>query len=161
MGGAGGGGEFEPINVTPLIDVVMCLIVFFLIVGKLASDASAVRLPDSAVGRASSAGQAVVISIARGDLPGSAPAQRWGEGPGVLARVFVDGQPVAGENELVAAIRERAALLLGVPESGDLARAPVHIRADRDLPYGAIEPALRAAGRAGIPGVRLATERAS
>ncbi len=68
-----------------------------------------------------------------------------------------------GENELAIAIRERAAELLGVPltPTTNLATAPVHVRADRDLPYSAVEPILRAAAKAGIPGVRLATERPS
>jgi biopolymer transport protein ExbD len=149
---------FEGINVTPLIDVVMCLIVFFLIVGKLASDAATVRLPSSAIGRTDRPGSAVVISVARGDTPGSSLPIDWG---GVKARVFIDGQVVGGENELVAAIREKAAALLGVAENGDISAAPVHVRADRDLPYSAVEPVLRAAAKAGVPGVRLATERSS
>lgn len=150
--------DFEPVNVTPLIDVVMCLIVFFLIVGKLAADASSVRLPGSEVGRTGKAAAAVIVSVARGDLPGSTSPRSWG---GVSARVFVDGQPIAGESELAAAIRERAAILLGAAPTGDLSAAPVHVRADRDLPFAAVEPVLRAAAKAGIPGVRLATERAS
>ena len=39
-------GSFGKINVTPMIDVVMCLIVFYLIVGRLAADQrSGMRLP--------------------------------------------------------------------------------------------------------------------
>ncbi len=150
--------SFEAVNVTPLIDVVMCLIVFFLIVGKLASDASAVRLPETVIGRLERAGKAVVISIAKGDAPGSTPASDWG---GVKARVFVDGQAVGGENELGALLRDRAIALLSTvgKTEADLASAPVHVRADRDLPYGAVEPILRAVAKAGIPGVRLATQR--
>ena len=42
---------FEAVNVTPLIDVVMVMIIFFLIVGKLATDADArLRLPQSGIG---------------------------------------------------------------------------------------------------------------
>lgn len=153
------GHSAEAINVTPLIDVVMCLIVFFLIVGKLASDASAVRLPETAIGKLESAGKSVVVSIAKGDAPGSTPAADWG---GIQARVFVDGQAVAGENELVGLLHDRAVALLktvGKTES-DIAAVPVHVRADRDLPYAAVEPVLRAAAKAGVPGVRLATQRA-
>ena len=33
----------EPVNVTPLIDIVMCLIIFFLICGKLVKDETLYR----------------------------------------------------------------------------------------------------------------------
>ena len=43
--------SFGEVNVTPLIDVVMCLIIFYLMVGKLATDRKTpVTLPESAVG---------------------------------------------------------------------------------------------------------------
>ncbi|MBL8757362.1 MAG: biopolymer transporter ExbD [Phycisphaerae bacterium] len=151
------GHAFEGVNVTPMIDVVMCLIVFFLIVGKLASDASSIRLPESASGRASSTRGGIVIGVARGDTPGVAPAQRWG---GVLARVFVDGSSVSGESELVQAIRDRAAALgARVEPAPGQPQIPLSVRADRDLPWAALEPVMRAAAAAGFPGVRLATER--
>src|SRR5262245_29295771 len=42
---------FGEINVTPLIDVVMCLIIFYLLVGKLATDRKVqIKLPESTVG---------------------------------------------------------------------------------------------------------------
>ena len=150
------GHSFEPINVTPLIDVVMCLIVFFLIVGKLAADAGAVRLPASGVGRTTSSGTPIVISIAPllAGVEGSIP---WGSG---RARVFVDGVPLTSEAELDTILAARVEAGAGRPAAGASVIAPtVQIRADRTLPYGLVQPALSAAGRAGITGVRLATER--
>ncbi|MFN0011002.1 MAG: ExbD/TolR family protein [Phycisphaerales bacterium] len=146
------GHSFEAINVTPLIDVVMCLIVFFLIVGKLAADAGAVRLPESGVGRNEAAESSIVISIApaRGGPDDGSIA--WG---GARARVFLDSVPMTSAAQLDTLLTARAAA------AGAGGRAPaVQVRADRDLPYAAVEPALAAAGRAGITGVRLATERA-
>lgn len=152
------GHAFEPINVTPLIDVVMCLIVFFLIVGKLAADAGAVRLPASGVGRTTSADTPIVISIAPllAGVEGSIP---WGSG---RARVFVDGVPLGSEAELDTILAARAEAGPGKQPgaSAGAATPTVQIRADRSLPYGLVQPALSAAGRAGITGVRLATERA-
>ncbi len=153
------GHSFEAINVTPLIDVVMCLIVFFLIVGKLAADAGAVRLPASGVGGTASADAPIVVSIAPvlAGVEGSIP---WGGG---RARVFVDGVPLRNEGELdaILAARGGGGSGSGSLSSGAGAGAPtVQIRADRSLPYGLVQPALSAAGRAGITGVRLATERA-
>ncbi len=145
------GHSFEAINVTPLIDVVMCLIVFFLIVGKLAADAGALRLPESGVGRNEAAESSIVISIAPPRAGGADGSIAWG---GTRARVFLDGVPMTSAAELDTLLTARAA-------AGTGGRAPaVQVRADRDLPYAAVEPALAAAGRAGITGVRLATERA-
>jgi biopolymer transport protein ExbD len=157
--------SFEAINVTPLIDVVMCLVIFFLIVGKMAADASAVRLPESGVGRAEVATQAVVIAIA----PAVAGANQGGiDLGGVRARVWVDGSQATGLNELRAMLRERGARVLGATgqagNEGDgsgasLADLPVHIRADRELAFAAVEPILRICAELGITGVRLAAER--
>lgn len=144
---------FEAINVTPLIDVVMCLIVFFLIVGKLASDAAAVRLPESGVGRVPGedpSNRPLVISVAPASSPGAAPPVEWG---GVRVRVFVDNQSVTGPGELEGLIRER----LGAGDAKT--QPPVHLRVDRELTWDPIEPILAACARAGVVGVRLATER--
>ena len=142
---------FEPVNVTPLIDVVMCLIIFFLIVGKLANETGNVRLPTSASGKGETAARAVTISVARPE-PGSS-----------RARVFVDGMLV-GEQQPESELRELILLKAGVrpkPDGGyTTALLPVHVRCDRELPYGAVEPVLRACAALGIPGVRVATERA-
>jgi len=151
---------FEGINVTPLIDVVMCLIIFFLIVGKLASDASAVRLPGSAVGRVpgeDGGRRPLVISMALASAPGATPPVSWG---GVMARVFVDGQSVSGPGELEGLLRERLGGSPAATEPGAMpAQRPVHLRADRDLPWDAVQPVLQACSKAGVLGVRLATER--
>jgi biopolymer transport protein ExbD len=153
--------SFEAINVTPLIDVVMCLIVFFLIVGKLAADATAVRLPASASGRAESAAKAVVVSIAPALGAGAAPPGVFQLGE-VRARVWVDGQSVAGPEELETLIAQRARAVLSElgKDPASIAEAPLQIRGDRALPFAAVEPVLRSCAKLGIVGVRLATERA-
>lgn len=143
----------DSINVTPLIDVVMCLIIFFLIVGKLASDASAVRLAPSGIGRSADAGRAVVVAIATADSPSSVAPSDWG---GTRARVFVDGQPAKNIAELESLLRETAQRRF---PGRALAELPVQIRADRELPFAAIDPAFQACSRLGILGVNLATER--
>ncbi|MDX2116879.1 MAG: biopolymer transporter ExbD [Planctomycetota bacterium] len=56
------------INVTPLIDVVMCLIIFYLIVGQLASARiEEVNLPTTRSGVETRPGEGLVINI----LPGA------------------------------------------------------------------------------------------
>ncbi|MGQ0628692.1 MAG: ExbD/TolR family protein [Phycisphaerales bacterium] len=144
---------FEAVNVTPLIDVVMCLIVFFLIVGKLVNDTGNVRLPFSGFGRGEAAASAVTVSVARPEQPGRP------------VRLFVDGRAVVGEGELRAVIAQRVGVRETATDAGSaaglgaVAVRPVHVRCDRELPFSAVEPVLRACAALGIPGVRVATER--
>lgn len=120
------------INVTPLIDVVMVLIVFYLIVGKLAADRRVpVRLPTAAQGAVEQGGE-LVISVSPGK-----------DGP----RVDVQGRTL-GDKEL-------AELLKGA----DARERGVQIRADRSLAFADVAPVLRACRDAGLSSVKLATQR--
>lgn len=125
------------INVTPLIDVVMVLIVFYLIVGKMASDrAAGVKLPGSTVGLTTDAA-GLVISV----LPS----------PTGKPDVLVDGSPVAPD-ALASAITAR---LGGASPSS----VPVQVRADRRLPYGELAPVIDACRKAGLTSLKLVTQR--
>ncbi|MGH7130660.1 MAG: ExbD/TolR family protein [Phycisphaerales bacterium] len=148
----------EAINVTPLIDVVMCLIIFFLIVSRMAADQLAgVKLPDTKLGASSDTSEALVINIAQ---PTGLTVTSWG---GAAARVAVGARVVSTERELEDVLRERASevaiRIAGPGRSPVISAVPVRIRADRDLPYGAVQPALRTCQRLGLVAVRLVTER--
>lgn len=122
------------INLTPMIDVVMCLIVFYLIVGKLAADQRAtIRLPISSTGVEEKTQETVIINV----LPGP--------------RFIIGTLDVSPEN-LQAGIRDH---LL------DKKDVVVEIRGSRDLTFGPIAQAMRACKEAGVESVRLATERAA
>lgn len=137
--GTGRAGHFGEINVTPLIDVVMCLIIFYLMVGKLATDRKAeVKLPQSAIG-AQAEPDVVVVNVLAG---ASMPAR---------ADVVVEGKSLAADSDLEALVRERLATK---PET------VVQIRASRDLAFGVVSPVLRACTKAGAQNIRLATEHA-
>ncbi len=166
----------EGVNVTPMIDVIMCLIIFFLIVGKLAHDrALGLRLPETRIGQGDSARADVVISIipAREGQPGAAPwssALVPGSSPAppqppapapapaqeapLFARVLVQDLVVADPASLESAIRSA----LGTRAPG---AAVVHVRADRDVPFGLVDPVLKACRTLGISSVLLVTERRS
>jgi biopolymer transport protein ExbD len=127
------------VNVTPMIDVVMCLIVFYLIVGKLAQDQrSNIPLPVSRTGSVEKSSDPLVINV----VPGRA---------GEPARIVIDTREIA-PGDLESAIRERLGSKPGVI---------VELRASRDLSYGSIASIIRACKSAGIESVRLATERPS
>ena len=120
------------INVTPMIDVIMVLIVFYLVVGKLAADQrSNIRLPPSATGLTEKAQERLVINI----LPST---------------IVIEGADVPPES-LESTIKER---LGGKPD------AVVELRGARELNYGAVAAVIRACKQAGVESVRLATERA-
>lgn len=123
------------INVTPLIDVVMVLIIFYLIVGKLASDKRAkVDLPVSAVGVVDDTTKPLVITVVS---------------VGSRADVLVDGVSVQN-SELVAVLKGR-----GVASNSQ----PVMLRADRTLEYSRISPVINACREAGLASVKLVTDR--
>ena len=130
-------GHTNHLNVTPLIDVVMCLIIFYLIVGRLALTRQArIDLPATAAGQAIDSAAALIIDVAS-TTPGAPPA------------ISLAGQPVTPA-VLVDTLRTR--------HDAD-PKTQVHVRADRTLPYSAVAPVLDACRDAGLTSVRLVTER--
>lgn len=127
--------EAGKVNVTPMIDVVMCLIIFYLLVGKLAVSSRVTDLPRSGAGEEVSGSAAIVLDILGED-----------EGGGVS----VDGVAM-GVASLAEQLRARVAGSSGGPE--------VRIRAGRDLPYSRLAPVLAACRESGLTSVRLVAER--
>ena len=126
------------INVTPLIDVVMVLIIFYLIVGKLASDRrTKVDLPPSRIGVSDEGEQVLTITVR--------PAG------GGRATVLVDGVEVAVE-KLESVLRSR-----GVNQVGH----SVQVRADRGLEYSAVSPVIAACRAAELRSIKLVADRVS
>jgi len=126
------------VNVTPMIDVVMVLIVFYLIVGKLASDRiEAVPLPVTATGDQDPPPDPLVINVLPGE-PGS-------------PRIVVDTFEI--ELDTVERMVERQ-----LKSRPDVA---VQIRADKSLRYGVVEPVLDACRAGGARSVVLSAEKGS
>jgi biopolymer transport protein ExbD len=130
------------INVTPLIDVVMVLIVFYLIVGQLATDRQArLNLPSSAVGLGEAQRPALIIHMIAPVAPGTSP------------QLIIDGKPLA-----LPALE--ALLLARFPSAAD-SQPTIHIRADRTLDFASIRPVLSACRNAGLTSVKLVTSRST
>lgn len=128
------------INVTPLIDVVMCLIIFYLIVGKLASQRQThLDLPSTHAGAKESSEHPLIINV----LP-LRPGQ-------TKPRLLIGSVPVA-ESDLDSVLK---AQLAAAP------RLSVELRADRTLDYGMIAPVIEACRRTGLASVKLAAEKGS
>lgn len=135
-------GSFEGINATPLIDVVMCLIVFFLLVGKLSMDQqSGLRLPEAISGDTARVGDKLVIVIFSEGTPG---ANGW------PAKVLVEEKPISSFENMKMLVQSR---MTGNPDM------PIELRGDRRLAYAQVEPVLKACGAAGALNIRLAVEQ--
>lgn len=127
------------INVTPLIDVVMVLIVFYLIVGRLATDQGRpVTPPRTEVGLAETSAK-LVITVAPGAELGGAPEIRVGE-------------ELVSAERLVGVLRA----LAPIPD----AAPAVALRADRGLEFGAVAPVIKACREAGFKTLKLVTQKA-
>lgn len=123
------------INVTPMIDVIMCLIVFYLLVGQLVeTQRSEVVLPEAHSGQKMHEQELFVINVLPDEDTGS--------------KIVVDGQPVSPFG-LESLVRKRLELKENLV---------VHVRADRTLAYGAVDPVVRACRGAGVRALRLSTE---
>ncbi|MEQ9207833.1 MAG: biopolymer transporter ExbD [Phycisphaerales bacterium] len=129
-GNSGGGG----VNVTPMIDVVMCLIVFYLMVGQLALDRkSSIVVAETETG------------IDRQDVSDA-----------VVIGVLMDGG-LTLNGEAIEIDR------IGGEVSGMIARdvgVPIRVRADEEAGFGAVRPVLWALQEAGVSGVEFVTLRA-
>ncbi|TVQ62947.1 MAG: biopolymer transporter ExbD [Phycisphaerales bacterium] len=125
------------INVTPMIDVVMVLIIFYLLVGKLAGDRRPpMALPTSAASVERSPTDPIIVNV-------RTPAS---DAPARDLRVEVEQRELGPE---------ALGVLLRTAEPG---RA-VLVRAPRDASWSSVAPVLHACRDAGRS-VRLATEPA-
>lgn len=141
--GAGRGGHaLGKVNVTPLIDVVMCLIIFFLIVGRLAAH-KPIQLPESETGEDARKTSPIVLEIM---LPGNPEATE----PAVL----LGGREVDLAT-LAATVKDAVKV-----EGSEKLQRPVHLKAERNLPYAMLSPVLKVCRSAGLTSVRLVTGRA-
>ena len=125
---------FAPADLTPMVDVVFLLIVFFILVSQLArTERSPIELPALPADSLAAAAlrERLVIHVSETGY-----------------RVGADAFPIGPDAADRLAWRVRAALAAS-PE------AAVVIRAPRDARYAAVAPALRAARDAGAPDVRL------
>ena len=129
----GGGGRRAPvaeINVTPLVDVMLVLLIIFMVTAPLLVAGVPVDLPESRAGALDQQAKPVQVAI---------------DGRGVIT---VDDAPVA-EAELPALLARIAAQ----PEPAEGRR--IYLRADRSLDYGRVMQVMGELNRAGLNRVAL------
>jgi len=118
------------INVTPLVDVMLVLLVIFMLAAPLL--ASALRL----------------------DLPRAAATQPLQGGASVQIALTRDGRVLLGEQPVSAEVLQARLRALG-RERPD---TELQLRADRDVPYGRVAELLGQAQQAGLSRVGFVAE---
>lgn len=128
------GSGASHVNVTPLIDVVMCLIIFYLMVGHLAAGrSSSVNLPSSTTGRPADRAGPIVINVVAPDEGATEP-------------ILLIGEERVMQSQLTKILQDMSEIS---------PNAEVQIRADRTLSYGKVAPILTACRDAGLVSVKL------
>jgi TolR protein len=128
-----GGDGYRPlaeINVTPLVDVMLVLLVIFMVAAPLMTAGVPVQLPQTSAATTQQPRQPIIVSMTS------------------------DGRLFLREESLTAAqLLPRLQALLN-----DAADATVYVRGDRSLPYGRIMELIGLVNRAGFPRVSLIAE---
>ena len=134
---SGGGDEdglpaVADINITPLVDVMLVLLIIFMVAAPMLVAGVPVELPSSQAAQLTPPAPPITLSV---------------DGQGQL---FLDQEPIAKAN-LSARLVELAA--------ADKTR-PIYVRGDKSLSYGIIAELMGQVGAAGFSRVALLTEPA-
>jgi biopolymer transport protein TolR len=134
MSGGGGGGHgrstLSEINVTPMVDVMLVLLIIFMVTAPLIQQGVKVNLPETKAAPVEASDKKIVISV------------------DVKKRVFI------GETEVALADLEEK-LQTNAKAQQD---KEIYLHADRDLPYGIVVEVMASAQRAGISNVGMITD---
>jgi biopolymer transport protein TolR len=129
--GRAGRSPMAEINVTPLVDVMLVLLIIFMVTAPLLKVAVPVELPDSrAKAMAEEAAQVTITVQADGSI------------------YLEDSQLAPGE------LADR---LAGIPEGPDGKKPLVTLRADKALDYGRVMEVMGELNRAGFTSISLVT----
>jgi biopolymer transport protein TolR len=125
------GGALSEINVTPLVDVMLVLLIIFMVTAPLVTQGVEVRLPQAGAAPLPERQEPVVVSVTR------------------------DRKIYINETEI------RAGRLPGVVQGilkNRGAETDVYLRADRDVPYGVVMQTMTELKRAGVARLGMVTE---
>ncbi|MCA9175421.1 MAG: biopolymer transporter ExbD [Planctomycetales bacterium] len=122
-------------NMTPMIDVVFLLIIFFLVSSHLAKQEAQLELP---------------LPVAETGRLGDEQAPR------VIVNILADGQLLLAGHRLEAG---QLAARLRSQREAEGENVELKIRGDREVPYRMVQPVLLAATQAGIWNVTVSVYR--
>lgn len=130
----GGGGHgrttLSEINVTPMVDVMLVLLIIFMVTAPLIQQGVKVNLPETKAAPVDASDKKIVISV------------------DVSKRVFI-GETEVKLDDLEEKLKTNAKAQ---------ADKEVYLHADTDLPYGIVVGVMAAAQRAGITNVGMITD---
>ena len=131
-GGNRGGGRttMSEINVTPMVDVMLVLLIIFMVTAPLIQQGVKVNLPETKAAPVEATEKKLVLSIDAG------------------RKVYIGDAEVALE-ELADKLAANAKAQ---------ADKEVYLHADRDVPYGVVVEVMASAQRAGITNVGMITD---
>jgi biopolymer transport protein TolR len=138
MGGpsnSGGGGMMSEINVTPMVDVMLVLLIIFMVAAPMLQTGVPVTLPKA---------EAQAIPDDSGKLIVTVPKEFAQDN-----KVYLVKTPFLLGAEFDAALKNNAKLQ---------AEKEVYIHADQDLPYGAVVKVMAALSRNGGEKIGLVTD---
>lgn len=129
-GKGGGRTTMAEINVTPMVDVMLVLLIIFMVTAPLIQQGVKVNLPTTKAQPVESADKKIVLSI------------------DVTKKVFI-GEVEVPFAELEEKLKSNAKLQ---------AEKELYLHADRDLPYGIVVDVMAMAQRAGVTNVGMVTD---
>ena len=129
-GKGGGRATLSEINVTPMVDVMLVLLIIFMVTTPLIQQGVKVNLPETKAAPVEADEKKLVVSI---------DAQK---------RVFI------GEAEIALAEFEEKLKANAKAQK----EKEMYLHADRDLPYGVVVDVMAAAQRAGVTNVGMITD---
>ena len=130
VGAGGRKSALSDINVTPLVDVMLVLLIIFMVTAPLIQQGVKVSLPDAKAAPIDAKEKKLVVSIDRS------------------GKVYIGDVEVVF-NDLEAKLKSNAKAQ---------ADKEIYLHADRDLKYGLVVEVMAAAQRAGISNVGMVTD---
>ncbi len=126
----GSKGVKSDINVTPLVDVVLVLLIIFMVITPLLQRGRPVTLPEAKlVSELKSGGDPIILSLTRDK------------------RVWIDKSEVKDKADLATALQNE---MIRMPGS------PIMFKGDRDVPYKAVREVMLEVSKTRVIGVSLA-----
>ncbi|HEU4385281.1 MAG TPA: biopolymer transporter ExbD [Anaeromyxobacteraceae bacterium] len=126
----GSKGVKSDINVTPLVDVVLVLLIIFMVITPLLQRGKAVTLPEAKlVSELKAGGDPIILSLTRDK------------------KVWIDKNEVKDRADLAAALQNEMARLPG---------APIMFKGDREVPYKVVREVMLEVSKTRVLGVSLA-----
>lgn len=138
------------VNVTPLIDIVMCLIIFFMLVARIGVSTGAdskIVIPETILGaKIEDLGNTLTLNVRPG----------VGDDPFITALVSGEQKELKLVESAVGGARSPLIDLLSQLRKGN-DEFKVIIRGDKDMPYKYLEPVLSACSQANVANVNFNT----